>query len=220
MRNSFRKLIVGWGFLVLLCVSSASFAQSFDEIPDPCPMPDQLAKESPPDMATVQSDIDILKLCVERANLLKQLNELVVNTRGKPESGNLAVTGSGSRDAASNFKEDNLAPVEADLFNLPEDADDGMDDLKDVEIADDTESDSDKDATKEKQKEEKSKPMLRNIFGNVNSGIIAEIEDTDGTLVRARQGDILIDGIIVSEISMQGVRVQDQDGKSYLLEWK
>ena len=167
MSQLFRKRRIGmekrFASFVLVAVACIFFSAHVlaQEIPDPCPMPEQLAKESPPDMATVQSDIDILKLCVERANLLKELNNLVVETRGKNEDdgGGLALTGNSGSSAANNFDQDNFEPVEADLFDLPDE-----EEPEDF-VVEEVEPQPQVTESEDKVVDEDKKPVITNIFG-------------------------------------------------------
>ncbi len=43
---------------------------------DPCPLPKTALRQTPTDLAAVQADIDRYTLCLERARLIKRLNDL------------------------------------------------------------------------------------------------------------------------------------------------
>jgi hypothetical protein len=62
-------------FLLLLAFAGPVMAQRGNA---PCPDPQEMASAVPSDMSTVQGDIDRLTLCVERANLIQQLNSLIM----------------------------------------------------------------------------------------------------------------------------------------------
>lgn len=62
----------------MFCIAKPSAAQ----INDPCPDGIQALKTTPDDLSKVQADIDRFTLCLERAQLLKRLNDLAVENRG------------------------------------------------------------------------------------------------------------------------------------------
>lgn len=213
-------------FKASLFVAAAFFiclpAASAQTVTDPCPMPKELASESPPDMATVQSDIDILKLCVERANLLSELNDLVMETEGvdKDDKNAMPVTGKGGGKSAPNFDSGNVQPVDAELFDLPEGQEKPENKSASTKKTISDIPDRSDQVEQEQQSKSKEKPYrITNIFGNTSSGIIAELLDPEGGLVRAQEGDILDNGAVVTRISLRGVVIQ-KDGEENQLQWR
>lgn len=190
--------------LAFLFSASSSYAQE-KAVSDPCPIPEELAGENPLDLADVQYDIDILRLCVERASLLKTLNDLVVvkTEEEKP---------------LSKLEEATKKKAKDTLFELPENT------LPDFSQKISSEDDSSKalesgDVDKKSKRQKKDKnPKIANIFGNKAKGITADIRTSDGRLYRVQVGDVIND-MSVKDISTQGV-VVSKEGKDIYLKWE
>ena len=60
-------------FMTIILSSQNALTQIID---DPCPVPEAALGQTPTDLATVQADIDRYTLCLERAQLIKRLNDL------------------------------------------------------------------------------------------------------------------------------------------------
>lgn len=178
------------------CLVFSAQTVSAQEIPDPCPVPRALAQESPPDMASVQADIDILSLCVERARLLEQLNQLV-----KEMDNSLPAQMPSGLNA--------FPPMRADdtLFELPKTVTPTPAPIEDIVVPDVEEISSGPDW------------VIRKIGGNQSDGIQAELKNADGTIVRAKKGDTLFDGASVKDVSIMGVSIV-KNGQEIILGWE
>ncbi len=197
LKKSFFLALLSGAFLSVQ--TPQSFAQN---APDPCPVPRALAQESPPDMASVQADIDILSLCVERAKLLEQLNQLVREM--DTSSAQIPTTLGGFPPVKGNDE----------LFALP----------KTNQPANTAPSQQEPPAEEIIiQETEVVEPgpdwVIRKIGGNQTDGIQAELKNADGTIVRAKKGDTLFDGAFVKDVSIMGVVVQ-KGGQDTMLGWE
>lgn len=199
LKHPFLMTLICLGVLGLSSVSSLA-----QEAPDPCPVPKTLAQESPPDMASVQADIDILSLCVERAKLLEQLNVLVQEMDGSIP----AVIPSD----LNSF--DPLKAVDAELFELPKGTETnlpskGAEPSKEIIIEE----------APEAVPVQTEAWLVRKIGGNQTDGIQAELKNIDGGIVRVKKGDTLLDGHYVRDVSIMGV-VLEKAGKVSTLGWE
>lgn len=183
------------------------------QVVDPCPVPEDLAKKSPSDMAAVQADIDILTLCVRRASLLQELNNLVTEDMLPP---NTLGSAQGQNNLVPNFNDENFEPVDSDLFRLPETQEDTS--TSPENNANDFSQDLDVEAEQEK-KQKKQEYQIIDINGNQVSGIVARLRSPQGDIVQVKSGDVLSDGAQVSQVSIQGVTLVT-NGASKQLNWE
>ena len=156
-----------------------------------CPDVDQLIANSPETMLSVQSDINRIRLCVERATLLKQLDEIVLQRKEilqKVQSPQLS---------HSNFS----VPIP----QLPIDA---LDELKET-------PGSHVLVTKLTNSETWS---IRKIWGQ-NQSMSAQLVNSAGKLLNIIRGDSLPNGAIVESITAVGVTVS-LNGDTKTLEWE
>lgn len=196
---------VGIFILMIAVFFTSHTALAEGVVNDPCPIPEDAASENPLDLADVQSDIDILKLCVERANLLKQLNNLVKDPMEDKADKQLRSLNNQTKKLAND-----------DLFDLPDFNEEGTDTSSDAR-PNGTEQGADQPRQK-KKKPKPTEPTLVNIFGNTKTGITADVRTTDGLLKRVKVGDEIEKDIIVKEISTQGV-VASKEGQDIYLKW-
>ncbi len=178
----------------LLCYAPLVWAE--DRL---CPDVDTLREQAPDTMSGVQADIDRMRLCVERAKLLKQLDELA-----KQRQDILRKTVKPDNSSSAN-PPNMLVPIPA----LPAAA------LPTLERA--------------AEKEPSAAPIapaaaptpawaVRKIWGQ-NDVMHAQLSDGDGGLLNVVQGDVLPDGAMVQNLSARGVSVL-QAGKSKELPWE
>ena len=208
IKTAFNMRLLGVVTLGLMCGFTPFSAAQAQQIVDPCPVPEALAKKSPSDMAAVQADIDILTLCVRRAGLLSELNDLVTDDMLLPK------TGSAAQDSiVPNFQDENFEPVDSDLFRLPDTEDEST-------ALPDTSRQSMFDVEEEQEKkEEKKEYKVIGINGNQASGVVARLRTPEGDVVQVKAGDVLNDGAQVQNVSIQGVTVVMQ-GTPKTLGWE
>lgn len=206
MRLVFTFLISG-----LLVLPGTTDAQVSGDIL--CPNPEQAAKNAPRNLSDVQADIERFNLCVDRARLLNELNDLskrnqedILNRAfagtgpvgGQPLGGGLPPLPGLALDGASGLGADDIEPVaEDDILSI----EDAMTPPK----------------PRSSQKSKKVSWALRNVYGS--SGTLqAELISTDGALVVVSQGDMLMDGSVVKRVSSLGV-VLSKDGQDKAVSW-
>ncbi len=195
--------------MMLIAVTSIQPVSAEDVMSDPCPIPEEKAGENPLDLADVQSDIDILKLCVERANLLKTLNNLVKDPKEDMAEQKLKTLNNKTKKLAND-----------DLFELPDfNEEETGNKLTDNIGTMVNEDGSMAEPVKPKKQAKPTEPTLVNIFGNTKTGITADVKTTDGLLKRVTVGDTIEKGIVVKEISTQGVVVL-KEGNDLYLKWE
>lgn len=203
------------GFLITPFGSPALSQQVTGDIL--CPNPDQAAKNAPKNLSDVQADIERFNLCVQRAKLLNELNEL----SKKNEDDVLSTTFIGTGPAA-NSSINSLPP-------LPGIEDDPIDfgDVSDIEIDTATiEPIEEEDVVSVQEaftppKSLQNKPKitwaLRNIYGSAAT-LTAEIVSSEGQIANVQVGDQLSDGITVKRVSALGVVLNDK-GKDIAVNW-
>lgn len=210
MKNTIYKHFMMSACAALFLMMAPSSVQAQDAI-DPCPMPEELAKQSPPDMATVQADIDILTLCVERARLLGEFDTLAEETRrgsGSP------ISGSSASSVVPNFEDDNFDLDEDALSDLPDEA--SINEILDEEGLADL---GDK-AQRTSKKKAVKYHMVKAINGSAETGIMATVISPEGDSVRVKAGDTLTDGSVVQSISALNGVVVSKQGTTKTLEWQ
>ncbi|MAS88094.1 MAG: hypothetical protein CMH30_09000 [Micavibrio sp.] len=179
-----KKLIIAAFLIVFLCAGQAVQAQSLGD--DLCPSPNVASKQTPNDLASVQSDIERFALCLKRAELLEQLNEL----SAKNTDSLLGINSPSSMPAMPNDAAlAALPPISANDLGLDDMSEDySRDKNADVEIAEDTRT-----------------PWLINDIYGIHNNLRARITSKDGEIANVRNGDALSDGYTVKSISRSGV---------------
>lgn len=193
--------VLAIGLTSFFCVSD-SHAQNID----PCPVARDLAKTSPPDMATVQADIDVLNLCVQRANLLDQLarfSEEDEKNSADIFGNNVGTSSGGSRT----------------LFDLPERA--RQPELSAEAVAEEERRRAAEAAAAKKKKEAAAKPdwSIETISGHSAVGFRARLVSGSGQQITVQTNQKLDDKTTVKDISAQGVRVMFNN-KEHMLDWR
>lgn len=192
--------------MLLLCASPLRAAE------DLCPDVEKARAATPGDMAGVQADIERLSLCVERARLLKQLDDIAVQRQkmlddtknpGATVTGNISV----NPDAIPPLPVSALPPLKNDAP------------LKSGETRVKNAASSPLDGIGDTVKSLAAPSWnVRKIWGQ-GAGMRAQLSDGRGTLVNIVKGDPLPDGAIVETISVKGVAVS-QGGKVKDLSWE
>ena len=168
----------------------------------PCPDPDQLASAVPSDMSTVQGDIDRLTLCVERANLIQQLDELI---KKREEMLNPPA----KEDRSSN-QFDRRSDRSARLQQIRRDQMDYIPKLDSEQLV--------TNQGDQKPPLENPKWFVQDIKGS-GDRLTAQLQDENGRMVTVSLGDQLPTGQVVSNISViDGVAVKE-NGDSVNLPW-
>lgn len=193
---------------LLVCFATSVEAQ---KLVDPCPMPGVLSQQSPPDMATVQADIDILTLCVERARLLEAFDTL------SKETSTTASLSGGGGSVVPNFNDDNFDIDDSDFSDFPDESsidqilqDEGLSDLGEP--------------VKVSKKTKEAPPIdtytVSAINGNVEAGVVATLASPKGNMVRVKVGDVLDDGSVIQSVSVTGGVVALKNGVTKPLNWQ
>jgi hypothetical protein len=161
-----------------------------------CPDAETLAKQSPETLADVQNDIDQIKLCVERAQLLKQLDDIakqrqkILEEVTNPNAPILSNTNSGATIPFPVISADALPPLEK------------KETLKEVMPAID----------------QVPQWRIRKIWGQ-DSILLAQMTNGQNLVLNVAKGDVLPDGQVVELISIKGVSLS-QNGKIMDLKWE
>ncbi len=153
---------------------------------DPCPVPSKAIAENLSDFAKIQSDIDRFTLCIERAQLLMQLNELVIES--EKDFLNVGLSNPGFM-LDKNGADSKASPQKAKNADLPS-----------KEILEKLEGDG---------------WYIIEIFGAANN-LQAKIARSDGSVAQVRAGDILPDGGTVASVNPTSVVVLDKNKKTEL----
>ncbi len=184
----------------LLLVMFAAFAftgqQAGAQQLDPCPEAVSALSSMPDDLSKVQADIDRFTLCVERAQLLKRLNDLALENEQNLQGVNSANPGftlGGS--PADNFPAFDRNAV----LGIPEPRPSYEEYAPDY-AANTYEGWS-----------------IVNIFG-VGSDLQAKLSKSDGQRAQVRAGDKLEDGTKILGITPVSVEIS-KTGKKSLLSW-
>ena len=178
------------GIALVLSLALAGKARSQD-LPDPCPVPSAALAETPDDLAKVQADIDRFNLCVERAQLLKRLNELAVENEKAavaPSRNNPGMRLDADRlpDTAGSLPRSPVTP----LAPLP---------------------------TTGGPKGPGDDWTIVEVFGATGS-LTAKLVRQDGAVQYASQGAVLPDGRRITVITSTSV-ILEKDGKTTELQW-
>lgn len=202
------RFLLGMGAF-LLCIVVVFHAYAADSL---CPDLDTSKKTDLGDVAGVQADIERLNLCVERAKLLKQLDDIAqqrsdtLNKVTNPGMGNMG-TGLGMGLP--------LLPMSS-LPSLPQQAETKSGNVKIKNAA-------------ANPLDAAPTPVagpavwkVRKIWGQAGgvSGAVmrAQISDGKGALLNVVKGDPLPDGKVIESVSVRGVTIS-QNGKISDLSW-
>ena len=156
-----------------------------------CPDVDQLISQSPQTMLSVQSDINRIRLCVERATLLKQLDEVALQRKEILQK------------VQSTTIPSNSLPVP--IPQLPVDA---LDELEEIPTTKNMPA----------RTNDKQAWSIRKIWGQ-NQSMSAQLVSSDNKLLNVVRGDSLPDGFIVESITALGVTAS-LNGDIKTLEWE
>lgn len=173
-------------FTLALAFFAAPFSAAFAQEGDPCPEIGQALSQAPDDLSKIQMDIDRFTLCVERAQLLKRLNDLATENEeallGLPSDNPGLKLGTGQQNPPLPTFDRAPIPVE---IPVPEEE-------PPLPIPE-------------------NKWVIINIFGAGNS-LSAKLIRSDRTLAQVKIGDALPDGVRVSAITPTSVTVEGEEG--------
>lgn len=192
-RNLRNVLTVCGVFATMLC---AGFAQAQDVL---CPEPANIATTAPADLAQVQSDIDRLTLCVERAKLLSELDK-TIDDREKDNKNDLL---------------DPLQPImpqAAEVSRVMQQQNMG---IAPVPMAQPFDGNAAEDNTQDADTGNEWK--IRRIWG-AKGNTKAQLVKGGGIVATVVKNDILPDGFVIVELSTIGVTIR-KDGKAHELGW-
>ncbi|MDB5478870.1 MAG: hypothetical protein JWM96_1365 [Alphaproteobacteria bacterium] len=202
-------------FFIALFLVLAPHVRAADTL---CPDVDEARRTMPGDVAGVQADIDRLNLCVERARLLKQLDD-IAQARGETLKKITA-----SPDSFSSQSSPNMGGIPAmPMAALPELPQGKSIEGKPIEVRP-GEVKIQKAAPNplgDAPKTPEAKPggswKLRKIWGQ-GATMHAQLSDNSGILLNVIKGDPLPDGAVVENLSVKGVTIS-QNGKISDLPW-
>lgn len=206
-----RFLITIPSLLLALSVTPALAQVSGDIL---CPSPEQAAKNAPKNLSDVQADIERFNLCVERAKLLNELNNLSKKNDDDILNRNSNAPFAGTGPAAS--QSGGLPP----LPGLSVGGSNNID-TSSIQPVDEGDIVSIQDALTPPKPRTASRQQpnwaLRNVYGS--SGTLnAELVSSDGDVAIVAQGDTLADGSTVKRVSALGV-VITRNGKDIPVNW-
>ncbi len=207
--------------LMLSAILSPLTARAADEAVL-CPDVDVMKRTAPGDISGVQADIERLNLCVERARLLRQLDEVVVQrqkTLEKLVNPNAAPTGNITTGLGMPAGVGGIPPLP--VSSLPPLRGDNTPpkDLKPGEVRVTGAVGNAFDAAAPAPQEATPEWQIRKIWGQ-GVGMRAQISDkASGTILNVVKGDPLPDGGTVETISVKGVAVS-RNGKINDLSWE
>jgi hypothetical protein len=181
-----RKIIIAAFLTVFLCAGYVQSVQAQSLGDDLCPRPNVASKQTPDDLASVQSDIERFALCLKRAELLEQLNKLSV----KNTDSLLGINSPSSMPPMPNSASlAALPPISANDLGLDDLRDDySRDQAQEVAVVEDTRT-----------------PWLINDIYGIRNNLRARITSKEGEIANIRNGDTLSDGYKVTSISRSGV---------------
>ena len=177
-----------------VCIPFAH-AQSSADREDPCPEANTALSQTPDDLSTVQADIDRFTLCVERAQLLRRLNDLATENEESllglsPQNPGFSLGGDPVLDTLPTFDREAVLNPNANAAPVP---DPGRVDI-------------DQDGW-----------VILSVFG-AGQNLSAKIAKSDGTLAQVKAGDLLPDGARVKSVSSTAV-VLNVEGSEQSLDW-
>lgn len=199
-----------FGLLSLFFIAAAPARAEEETL---CPDIDVMKKTSPGDMAGVQADIERLNLCVERAKLLKQLDDVIKareETLKKITNPDADLTGSLTTgvNGIPPLPIGALPPLKAET---PKNLKPG-----EVRVTQAAGNAFDQGAP---QATVAPAWQIRKIWGQ-GAGMRAQIADKEsGTILNVIKGDSLPDGGVIETISVKGVAVS-RNGKITDLSWE
>lgn len=199
------RFLLGLGALLLciLVVTHVSAAET-DIL---CPDVEAAKKETPSDVAGVQADIDRLNLCVERARLLKQLDDIA-----KQRTDTLNKVSGGGDMSGSGLGIIPTLPVSA-LPSLP----DAKPKAGGVTIKQSAANPLDAGGGAAAAEPETTSWKIRKIWGQAGgvSGATmrAQLSNGKGGLLNVVKGDPLPDGQVVESVSIKGVTLSRSSSK-------
>jgi type IV pilus biogenesis protein PilP len=196
MRSNFLYIILG----VVLLLPAASYAQNAPapSVQDVCPDAPEALRASPDDLSKVQADIDRFTLCVERAQLLKRLNDLATENED-------ALVGASPNNPGFSL---NNEPVDFDPFDAQALLNGGNEPVSTTINTPQGPQD---------MLFETDDWVILNVFGTGND-LSAKLAKNDGSFMQVKTGDELPDGATVSAVSAVKVSVTE-DGKTRTLRW-
>jgi hypothetical protein len=206
-------------FALLLSFLNITSSHAADDL---CPQDSATIKNAPGDVAGVQADIDRLNLCVERAKLLKQLDDI---SKQRADTLNKIKDPVGSALSGGNMAGgvSGIAPLpinalpDLPAIKTPVDIKPGETRIHGSTIS--PFGDEIKAAT-----EAPKKPSwkIRKIWGQAGgvagATMQAQLNDGNGNLLNVTKGDPLPDGSVVDSVSVKGVTLS-QKGKIDTLSW-
>lgn len=182
--------------LLMFAVLSLTVQPARAQQQDPCPEAVSALSSMPDDLSKVQADIDRFTLCVERAQLLKRLNDLALeneqNIQGVNSSNPGFTLGGGPADSFPPFDRNAV-------LGIPD------------------EEPSYEQYSPDYQSNTYQGWAIVNIFG-VGNDLQAKLSKSDGQRAQVKAGDKLEDGTRVLGITPVSVEVSQQ-GKKSLLSW-
>lgn len=203
--------LAGMLLAVMLVTGLSTHALANDDL---CPDVDAAKQQAPRDSSDMQASIERLNLCVERARLLKQLDDLA---RQRDEILRNVTSTSIGVDANSLTGVPSLPS--AALPSLPTDVT-GLQ-SGDVRV---TGAASNPLETAGRQAAQESSPVVRKsgwkvrkIWGQ-GSSMRAQITDGSGALLNVQRGDVMPDDSVVESVSVKGVAISHK-GKVSDLPW-
>lgn len=169
---------------------------------DPCPEAISALNTAPDDLSKVQADIDRFTLCVERAQLLKRLNDLALENEENLAGVNLGNPGFNLDSGLGS----NLPEFDRDTILNPQKQQPEVQDYDDDEYAPPQQSAAPADNW-----------AIQSIFG-AGSELSAKIRKNNGELAQIKSGDVLEDGTRIVSITPVSVEIS-KGGDRRLLSW-
>ncbi len=188
-----------------LCLALSLMAVNIANADTLCPNPEQALQSNVADLASVQADVERYKLCVQRATLLKQLNQLIVQQDSILDARK-------SKVRQDSFGSEFLPQIQPLGAITPE----TIKKVTPEEMGLVTEQSAQTAAMPE--------PVgyrnwfVTRIWGQ--SGILsAQLKDRSGRILTVQEGSSLPSGETVTKVSGDGVTVEIPDGSEKELIW-
>ena len=196
--NAGSVFLRGMGAFVFMALSVVNIVSpaSAQAIGDTlCPEPKISSRQSPSDLANIQSDIERFTLCIERAELLNRLNRLV-----EENDELMGLTFGGAVQAVT---QPPAAPRNAPTATTP---------LPDLGMAG-----SDLNGEEEVEDEKDYIWVIEEIYG-ISSDLKARLTNADSEIANVREGDVLSDGYRVEKIRGTTITLS-KEGEALILNW-
>lgn len=192
-----------------------------------CPDLEELRANAPSDMAGVQADIDRMKLCVERAQLLQQLDQVAQDRKKILDEANGISSSGGNPNGGFSTGMNGIPPLPvSQLPPLKTNAPVASANLQPGAIQVTNAASGALGSVTDQLAQMSGSWSVRKIWGQKDAGggmagggMRAQLVNGTGTILNVVKGDALPDGSVVESLSVRGVALS-QNGKVTDVQWE